>query len=63
MKNVYYMRCQMIHRAATRGSSLNRDTLAACLDMIRLLVPTMLGIVIDHGRDLDWGPVCYPVVK
>jgi hypothetical protein len=61
--NVYYMRCQMVHGAATRGSSLNRDTLGACLRIIRLLVPTMLRIIIEHGKDEDWGPVCYPVVK
>ena len=61
--NVYYMRCQMVHGAATRGSSLNRDTLGACLRIVRVLVPTMLRIIIEHGKDQDWGPVCYPVVK
>lgn len=61
--NVYYMRCQMVHGAATRGSSLNRDTLAVCLRMLRLLVPTMVRIIIEHGKDEDWGPVCYPVIK
>ena len=61
--NVYYMRCQMVHGAATRGSSLNRDTLGACLRIVRVLVPMMLRIIIEHGKDQDWGPVCYPVVK
>jgi len=63
LRNVYYMRCQLVHGAATRGSSLNRDTLGPCLRVLRLFLPTMLGIVIDHGHRDDWGPVCYPVVK
>lgn len=60
--NVYYLRCQMIHGAAKRGSSLNRDSLLPCLRAIRLVLPTMLAVLIDHGAPEDWGPLCYPVI-
>ena len=61
--NVYHLRCQMIHGAATRNSSLNRDSLGQCLDVIA---------VVDAGgarrRDRawvrgNWEDVCYPVVR
>jgi len=61
--NIYYLRCQLIHGAATRGSSLNRDTVGECLHALRLLLPPVLEVIITHGKDGDWGMVCYPVVK
>lgn len=63
LRNVYYLRCQLVHGAATRGSTLNRDTLGQCLAAIRPLAPRMIQVVIDHGLDADWGPACYPPIK
>jgi hypothetical protein len=63
LRNVYYLRCQLIHGAATRRSSLNRDTVRGCLGVLRLLAPVMLRVVIENGLETDWGPACYPVVK
>lgn len=63
LRNVYYLRCQLVHGAATRGSSLNRDTVRGCLAALRPLAPVMLRVVIESGLETDWGPACYPVVK
>jgi hypothetical protein len=27
---------------------------------MRLLLPAVLLVWIDHGADEDWGPMCYP---
>ena len=63
LRNIYYLRCQLIHGAATRKSSLNRDTVRGCLGALRTLAPVMLRVVIENGLETDWGPACYPVVK
>jgi len=63
LRNVYYLRCQLVHGAATRGSTLNRDTVRQCLTALRPLAPAMLRVVIENGLETDWGPACYPVVK
>ena len=63
LRNVYYLRCQLVHGAATRRSSLNRDTVGGCLGALRMIAPVMLRVVIENGLETDWGPACYPVVK
>ena len=47
--NVYHLRCQMIHGAAKRGSSLNRDTLGQCLRVMRLLLPVNKFLSVENG--------------
>ena len=63
LRNVYYLRCQLVHGAATRRSSLNRDTVRGCVGALRKVVTVMLIVVIENGLETDWGPACYPVVK
>lgn len=57
---IYFLRCQLIHGAATFGSKLNRTSLRRCNTMLNHLLPTFLSVIIDHGADEDWGPMCYP---
>ncbi len=26
-------------------------------------MPAVILVVIDHGRDEDWGPMCYPPMR
>ena len=63
LARVYLMRCQLVHGAATYGSTLNRTSLKWCVMMMQRLLPAMLLVWIDHGADEDWGPMCYPPVK
>jgi len=60
---IYFLRCQLIHGGATLGSQLNRDAVRRCATMLGHLLPTVLVIMIDHGVDEDWGPLCYPPMR
>ena len=60
LERVYLLRCQLVHGAATCGGRLNREALAQCAQFVQQLLNAILLIVIDHGRDEDWGPMCYP---
>lgn len=57
---VYFLRCQLVHGAATRGSRMNRESLRHADALLAWVVPALLAVVIDEGMDQDWGPICYP---
>jgi hypothetical protein len=57
---IYLLRCQLLHGAATHGSRLNRTSLRRCCMMLDDLLPAILLVIVDHGADEDWGPLCYP---
>ena len=57
---VYFLRCQLVHGAATRGGSMNRKSLRNADNFLGYAVPLLLAIMIDRGMDRDWGPLCYP---
>jgi hypothetical protein len=60
---VYVLRGQLAHGAATRGSKLNRGTLApACRVMEGLLGP-ILKLVIERRADDAWPTLCYPPIE
>ena len=63
IERVYLMRCQLVHGAATHGSRLNRTALRRCCAMLWHLLPAILLVMIDHGSDEDWGPLCYPPLR
>ncbi len=60
---IYFLRCQLIHGGATLGSKLNRDAVSRCATMLGHLLPAVVVIMIDHGVDEDWGPLCYPPMR
>lgn len=60
LERIYLLRCQLVHGAATFGSKLNRKALDHCTLMMGHLLPSILRVWIDHGADIDWGPLCYP---
>ncbi|MEX2215959.1 MAG: hypothetical protein WD768_17740 [Phycisphaeraceae bacterium] len=62
LDRIYFMRCQLIHGAATFGSKLNRTSLRRCSTMLGLLLPATILVIINCGADEDWGPMCYPPV-
>jgi len=60
---IYLLRCQLTHGAATYGGSLDRRSLKHCATMLGHLMPAVILVVIDHGCDADWGPMCYPPMR
>jgi len=63
LARIYVMRCQLVHGAATYGGKLNRTSLKHCMAMMQRLLPALLLVLIDHGADEDWGPMCYPPMQ
>ena len=62
MDRIYFLRCQLIHGAATHNSKLNRKSLKRCTTMLDHVLQAVLIVWIDHGSDQDWGLMCYPPV-
>ena len=62
LDRVYVLRGQIVHGAATRGSSLNRTALQECNHVLEGLLIPMLHLAIENGAHDDWPPLCYPPV-
>ncbi len=60
LERIYLQRCQLVHGAATRSSRLNRVSLGRCRTMLGHILTATILVIIDHGADEDWGPLCYP---
>lgn len=58
---LYTLRNQLIHGGATWNGKVNRKQLRDCAQLLGKLVPTIIGLMLDHP-EIDWGPACYPVV-
>ncbi|HEV2969840.1 MAG TPA: hypothetical protein VGY55_07610 [Pirellulales bacterium] len=58
----YVLRGQIVHGAATRGSSLNRAVLKQCSQVLEGLLPQMPHLAIEHGAHDNSPPLCYPSV-
>jgi hypothetical protein len=61
LSRIYTLRNQLIHGGATWGSSVNREQLRDCVNLMGKLVPIVIEIMMDHPETL-WGDACYPVV-
>ena len=62
LSRIYTLRNQLIHGGATWGSSVNREQLRDCVNLMGKLVPLVIEIMMDHPETL-WGDACYPVVS
>jgi hypothetical protein len=62
LDRVYVLRGQIVHGAATRGSSLNRAVLQQCGQVLEGLLPPMLRLAIEHGAHDNWPALCYPPI-
>lgn len=60
---LYVMRNQVFHGASTKGSRLNRRTLASTSALLREALPLLIGIMIEHGLTAEWGSVTYPPIR
>jgi len=61
LSRIYTLRNQLIHGGATWGSSVNREQLRDCVNLMGKLVPVVIEIMMDHPETI-WGDACYPVV-
>ena len=59
---LYLLRNQLIHGAATHGSSLNRSALNSAHVLLSVIVPEMTHILIKHPK-IRLGPIFFPVLK
>lgn len=62
LDRIYFLRCQLMHGAATYGSKLNRTSMRRCSTMLGHLLPATMMVIINNGAGEDWGPMCYPPV-
>lgn len=62
LDRIAVLRGQIVHGAATRGSSLNRESLNRCRAVLEALLPVVLQLIIEHRADDDWPPLCYPPI-
>ncbi len=60
---IYVLRCQVAHGAATRGSSLNRETLQTCGLLLEQLLLPMVNVTIANGAHDRWPALCYPPIR
>lgn len=59
---MYTLRNQLIHGGATWNSSVNREQLRDCVNLLGKLIPLIIELMMDNPNTL-WGDACYPVVN
>jgi Apea-like HEPN len=62
LSRLYTLRNQLMHGGATWNSSVNRDQIRNCGNLLGKLVPLVIEIMMDNVDTL-WGDACYPVVN
>ncbi|WOA30213.1 HEPN domain-containing protein [Alloalcanivorax xenomutans] len=62
LSRIYTLRNQLIHGGATWNSSVNRDQIRDCVNLMGELVPAVIEIMMDSPNTL-WGEASYPVVE
>lgn len=61
LSRIYTLRNQLMHGGATWNSSVNREQVRDCTNLLAKLVPLVIEIMLDNPGTL-WGDACYPVV-
>ena len=62
IERVYFIRCQLVHGAATFDSKLNREAVARCGEFLGQYLHAISRIIIDHAWREDWDDLCYPPI-
>jgi len=62
LSRIYTLRNQLMHGGATWNSSVNREQIRDCTNLLGKLVPLVIEIMLDHP-ETRWGDACYPVVE
>ena len=58
-KRLYTLRNQLLHGAATRKSTRNRDSVEHGARILKFLVPMFIKLMSDNPQE-DWGPTWHP---
>ena len=61
LSRIYTLRNQLIHGGATWNSSVNREQVRDCTNLMAKLVPLVIEVMLDHPEAL-WGDAVWPVV-
>lgn len=61
LSRIYTLRNQLVHGGATWNSSLNRDQIRDCVNIMGELVPAVIEIMMDSPNTL-WGEASYPII-
>ena len=56
------LRNQIFHGLATYQSSVNREQLIPCVEILKNTVPIIVEIVLKHS-EVDWGSISYPYIQ
>ena len=62
-ERINFLRCQLVHGAATYNSSLNRTAIRHCSQALGHLLRAFLLVWINFGSGEDWGIMCYPPLR
>ena len=62
LDRLYVLRNQLMHGGATYKSKINRLQMIDACNMLKLIVPVVIDIMIEHHEE-DWGKIYYPVIK
>jgi hypothetical protein len=62
LSRIYTLRNQLIHGGATWNSSVNREQVRDCTNLMAKLVPLVIEVMLDHPEAL-WGDAVWPVVE
>ena len=60
LERLFILRGQLVHGASTAGSKLNREALKRSLRFLEHLVPVIIYVVLERGKDEKWPELCYP---
>ena len=63
MDRLFVLRGQIVHGASTAGGALNRSAVGNGLAFIGRLLPVLIHIVLERGREERWPDLCYPPLK
>lgn len=63
LERIYFLRCQLVHGAATYNGALNRKATEYSAIMLGHVVRADLQVWIHYGADENWGHLCYPPLR
>lgn len=62
-KRIYFLRCQLVHGAASYQGALNRNAIRHCSWAMDHMLKAFLQVWIEYGADENWGILCYPPLR
>jgi len=63
LERVYFLRCQLVHGAATFDGEVNREPVRHADRFLELLLPEIVLVIVEHAWEQDWDGLCYPPLR